>query len=96
MLNKDFLKEVFADKKRLLKLKEVKWINVPLYDELSVAKLWPLMQDDTNFMLYMPSKLPKGRSPDRTYFFNIMNTLYENYVASIIEHANKQRNTISN
>ena len=46
MLNKDFLKEVFAEQKGLLRLDEVKRINVPLYDELSVKKLWPMMQSD--------------------------------------------------
>lgn len=46
MLNKDFLKEVFIDEKNLLKLDQVKRINVPLYDELAVVKLWPMMQTD--------------------------------------------------
>ena len=43
MLNKDFLKEVFREEKSLLKLNAVKRINVPLYDELAVAKFWPMM-----------------------------------------------------
>ena len=43
MVNKDFLKEVFIEEKSLLKLSEVKRVNVPLYDELSVISLWPMM-----------------------------------------------------
>ena len=43
MLNKDFLKEIFIEEKYLLRLDEVKRINVPLYDELAVIKLWPMM-----------------------------------------------------
>ncbi len=70
MINKDFLKQVLAEDKKLLALKEVKFKHVPLYDELSVVKLWPLMRDDAEFMQYMPSKLPKGRIPDRDYFFS--------------------------
>jgi len=50
MLNKDFLKEVFTNEKRLLKLNQVSRINVPLYDELSVIKLWPMMKKDGDFM----------------------------------------------
>ena len=46
MMNKDFLKEIFVNEKRLLKLNEVQRINVPLYDELSVMKLWPMMKQD--------------------------------------------------
>lgn len=40
MLNKDFLREVFKEEKGLLKLSEVKWRNVPFYDELAVKKIW--------------------------------------------------------
>ena len=46
MMNKDFLKEVFAEEKDLLELKEVSWINVPLFDELSVISIWPMMKED--------------------------------------------------
>ena len=43
MINKDFLKEVFAENKELLGLKDVKWINVPLFDELAVVSIWPMI-----------------------------------------------------
>ena len=43
MLNKDFLKEVLTEEKKLLRLDEVKRISVPLYEELAVVKLWPMM-----------------------------------------------------
>lgn len=43
MLNKDFLKDIFIEEKSLLRLDEVKRINVPLYAELAVAKIWPMM-----------------------------------------------------
>ena len=44
-------------------------------------------------MYYFPSKLPKGRVPDREYFFNIMFTFQTNYLERLIRHANEQRNT---
>ena len=87
MINKDFLKAVLAEEKALLKLAEVKFKHVPLYDELAVLALWPPMQKDAEFMKYMPSKLPKGRIPNREYFFNVLNTLKEGYVTSLLEHA---------
>jgi hypothetical protein len=43
MINKDFLKDILAERKSLLRLDMVKRINVPLYDELAVGKLWPMM-----------------------------------------------------
>ena len=64
-----------------------------MYDELSVVKLWPMMQTDEEFIWYFPDKLAKGRVPDREYFFNILNTYQEVYVSNIIRHANEQRNS---
>jgi hypothetical protein len=39
-LNKDFLKSVFADRKKLMPLNQVRSVNVPRYDELSVTALY--------------------------------------------------------
>ena len=66
---------------------------MPMYDEFSVKEFWPHMTDNAEFMRYLPSSMPKGRAPCRTYFFNIMNTVMENYVQEIIAHANKVRAT---
>ena len=40
-MTKDFLKEVFVNKKQLLMKSQYKPITVPCYDELSVKALWP-------------------------------------------------------
>jgi len=50
MMNKDFLKEVLTENKSLLRLDQVCRINVPLYDELSVINIWPMMKQDKKFM----------------------------------------------
>ena len=47
-------------------------------------------------MQYFPAHFPKGRVPDREYFWNIMNTLMPEYTASLIKHANEQRYTVEN
>ena len=91
MVNKDFLKAVFMEEKGLLKLSEVKFKNVPFYDELAVKKIWPDVQKDPEVMFYMPSKLPKGRVPDREYMFNVLNTVKEKYLNTIVNHANSER-----
>ena len=96
MINKDFLKEVFAEDKDLLELKEVRWINVPLFDELSVIKIWPMTKENKQLMKYLPTKMAKNRVPDREYYFNILNTFQPEYVDQIIRHANNQRNSVSN
>ena len=86
-INKDFLKDVLAEKKHLLRLDQVKWINVPLYDELSLKNLGPQMCNDDQFTQFFPDNMPKGRSIDRTYFFNVLNTIHPEYTQSIVKYA---------
>lgn len=54
MINKDFLKQVLTDSKKLLSLSEIKHVNVPHYEELSVKKFHPILSEDKNFASYMP------------------------------------------
>ena len=59
-----------------------------MYDELSVKKLYPKFLDDDEVMKYLPDPRQDGRKPDRTYFFNLLNTLKPEYMRNIIQHAN--------
>ena len=43
MINHDFTKAILTEEKKFLSLSDVKWVNVPKYDELSVKKFWPLL-----------------------------------------------------
>ena len=60
MINKDFLKDVLMEKKRLFTISEVKFVNVPMYDELSVKNLYPMMIQHPEFAVCMPDYLPLG------------------------------------
>ena len=91
VINKDFLKEVLAGQKQLLRKAEVRQIAAPHYDELSVKHLWPDVKKDGNFLTYFPSTYPKGKGPPREYFFNVLNTLQAEYLEKIIAHANEVR-----
>ena len=68
-------------------------VDVPNYDELSVTELWPHMKVNAAFMRHFPDELPKGRLPQREYFFNIMNTGMTEYLQNLITHAIKQRHS---
>ena len=92
-MNKDFLKEVLAGKKQLMKKAEVKYVTVPHYDELSVKGLYPMFTKDAEMMAYFPSKYPKGKQAPRDYFFNILATLHPDYLQQVMAHASKQRHT---
>ena len=93
MVNKDFLKEVLAEEKSLFRLDQVRFIHVPLYDELSIKNLAPQMANEPEFMKYFPTNLPRGRSIDRSYFFNVMNTLNHEYTQAIVTYAEQQRHS---
>ena len=46
VVNKDFLKEVIQGEKHLLLKREVKYIQVPHWEEVSVKRMYPLMKKD--------------------------------------------------
>ena len=58
MFTRDFAKEVFQGKKKLLKLSEVKLIQVTKYDELSVKNLYDKFLTLEGMAEYFPSKYP--------------------------------------
>ena len=91
LVNKDFLKDVLAGKKQLMKKSEIDPIQVPHYDELSVKELYPMFSKDAEMMCYFPDKYPVSKGPPREYFFNILNTVMPEYLTQILDHANKQR-----
>ena len=45
-LNKDFLRAILKNEKRVFTLLEVKKIKVPKYEELSIANLYDKIKDD--------------------------------------------------
>ena len=61
MFTKDFAKAVFSGEKRLLKMREAKFINVTKYDELSVKNLYDKFMSLDGMKFYFPDKYPKGR-----------------------------------
>ena len=94
MMTKDFLKLVLVEDKRLIKLSEVKFISIPHYSEMSVKVLWPHLKNDKIFMQYFPDRMPVNHLPDRSYFFNILNSTKPEYLKQALTHANKQKNSI--
>ena len=90
-VNKDFFKQLFMGNKKLLKLSEVKFIVVPKLDELSVKGIKDLIKDDKIIKEYFPDEFFKNKSPDRAFFFNVINTVYSGFLPGLIDHATKQR-----
>ena len=61
MFTKDYAKEIFAENKQLIKKKDVLFIDVPKYDELSVKGLYEKFISLPLMSKYFPSSYPKGR-----------------------------------
>ena len=87
MMNRDFIKAVLGGRKKLMPLKDVKKVTVPKYEELSVEKIFVLVNRDGEVMAYFPDSLPKNRQIARDYFWNIVNTVHELWVQRLINHA---------
>ena len=61
MFTKDFVKEMLAGKKKLMKKREVKYITVKKYDELSVKNLYNDFLALPGMADYFPDRYAVGR-----------------------------------
>ena len=86
-MSKDFLKQVFIGKKTLLSKKDVDYIHVHQFEELSVYNLLDSLKKEKDIMIYFADDYPKDRYPCRDYFFNILNTIYPDYLKQIMDNA---------
>lgn len=92
-VNKDFMKQVLIGEKSLKKKNQINYIHVPGYEELSANRLWIDLQNDQAFNIYFQESYADMKAPCRDYFFNILNTIYPDYLKSIMDHANKERHS---
>ena len=78
---------LFADRKKAFKVTEVTYINVPLWDELSVSNMLQMIGEDDDARAYFPDGYWKKVKPDRSYVFNVLNTCHPGYLDQLISHA---------
>lgn len=76
MVTKDHLKAVLAEEKDLLKMKQVRFVNAPAYDEIGVKALYDKVVQQPGMAKYFPNKYPKGRQCEKQYMFNIWNSIH--------------------
>ena len=65
---------------------------MPKFEELSLRNLQKEVLDDPEIKLYLPDLKEKGKTIDRTFFYNILHTLHPSYVEEIVNHALELRN----
>ena len=78
---KDFIKDLLANKKSLIKMVDIRMIAVPQYQELGVCKIWKQVNEDEDLMRFFCDSYADGKYPDRTYFYNVLNTVHPSYVS---------------
>ena len=59
LITKDYLKQIFANKKTLFKTSEIKTCNPARYDEISVAQLYDPCIKMPGMAQYFPDQYPK-------------------------------------
>ena len=71
---------------------EIKPADIGHYPEISVKALYSDFGERSQVKPYLPPKVHKGRQCDKEYFWTIVNTMFEDEVSAILNHANIQRN----
>ena len=91
MITHDHLKLVMKGEKGFLKMSDVRFTNIPKFDECSVLKHYDLMMQREELKQYFPNKYSKGRNCERDYFWNVVSSFYPEEVDSMVKHANVLR-----
>ena len=57
-------------------MSQVRFINVPAFDEIAVKYLYDDVLKLDGMADYFPNSLPKNTQCDKAYFYNVWNTKY--------------------
>ena len=60
MITRDMMKQILKGEKTLLKMAQVRFINVPAYAEISVKHMYPKLMKLEGMSKYFPDKYAKG------------------------------------
>ena len=88
MVTKGFLRSILREEKFLIHRDNFKASKITQFDKLSVKQLYSRIQADPELLKYLTDSYPKGRQCDRTYMFNVWNTIRPEQVKALRELAN--------
>ena len=91
-MTKEWIRLILTGEKKLLPRSQVKQVDIGHYPEVSVKALYEDYASRAQIKPYMPPKIHKGRQCDKEYFWNVVNSLFEDEVSAILDHANRLRN----
>jgi hypothetical protein len=73
----DFLREVFAERKKLIPLRNVVQVNVPKLEEFQTERLYKLALENPDARQYLPEPSANGkRNVSRKFLFSVSNLNY--------------------
>ena len=70
-------------------MSELKQVDAGHFPEVSVKGLYTEFSERPDIKPYMPPKINKGRSCEKKYFWNVVNTFFEEEVEAMISHAHQ-------
>jgi hypothetical protein len=77
--------------KALLKATQACSIDIPMWEELGVKKMWPTAMEIPGFMDFIPDEWDGGIRTDRDYFWSIVFHLAEGFTVGLIQDCTEQR-----
>ena len=83
----EFFKSLLKGDKKVFKVTDVKHIIVPKIEELGIKKMLHMIKDDVLLKMYFPDEYFKKLTPDRSFFFNTINTVYGGLIPELISGA---------
>ena len=79
----------------MLKISELKDLNVPKYPEISIQNLWEKFKNQDDVMRYFPD-YTETQQPERKYLIDVLKTIKYDYMVKVVDNAHKARNVESN
>ena len=89
-----FLQQLASGGKKYLTRHQVPPFIMPHWPELSVVRLWEDVQNDAAFAAYFPSQLPKGKLPEKPFFWGIVHAIKPGYAKALMTGAIEARNAL--
>ena len=80
-----FVKQLLAGRKKAFKLTDIRRIELPRYDELSIKVLLGMIHNDQAIRVYLRDDVSEDKPPSRSFLANIISTVYPRYLPHVIK-----------
>ena len=87
------MQEILSNRKRHFRKYEHKHVKLPLWPELSIARMWPEAHKLPRMAEYLPSEwgLANPKKIERNWFFGVVTSLAPEYIEMVVLDIRSQR-----